>query len=97
MLEISVIKLNAENFIHLDIIDFTQYEHKKSKKRCFWPSLLCYYEKIMKRRCIKFSVFSYIAENSNILQEEINALCISTLTRKTTDYTINAYAIPTYQ
>ena len=68
---------------------------KKSKKRSFWPSLLCYYEKTMTRRCMKLSAFSFITELSNILKNQINTLNISALTRKTANFTRNAYAIPT--
>ena len=68
---------------------------KKSKKRSFWPSLLCYYEKTMTRRCMKLSAFSFITELSNILKNQINTLNISALTRKTANSTKKPYAIPT--
>ena len=68
---------------------------KKSKKRSFWPSLLCYYEKTMTRRCMKLSAYSFITELSNILNKSINSSNISALTRKTANSTKKPYAIPT--
>ena len=59
------------------------------------PFYHVYYVTSMKRRRMKFSAFYLIAEISNTFKNEINTLCTSTLNRRTSNVTKNAYAIPT--
>ena len=88
--------------LKVSCICVSQFSHNNRAKRAkncvfcsFWPFLCAYYVKSMKRRCMKLSAFRIITEMSNIFKNQINTLNISALTRKTANFTRNAYAIPT--
>ena len=98
MFEISVIKLNSENFMRLSFIDIRNMRTKMAKKnikRRFGLFLLCYYETIMERRRMKFWTFSIITDISNILIKIHKFIKLSTFYSENGRFLQKAYVNPT--